>query len=282
MGRIYAKAGGEEEAVALAIEEHYRPSSSGGQLPETITGAVLSLADKIDTICGCFRAGLIPTGGSDPYALRRQGIGIILTALDKDFEFSLYDITRFCLEMFGLRGNDLEAGTADVLRFLENRMVYLLEDAGIAKDLAAAAISASSERIPDVWRRAHALQSLKSARDFESLAVAFKRVVNIIKKSDQADVKGLLVDAGMFSEPAEKDLYYAFQRVHENVSAGLSAGRIDAAFSEIAALKPQVDEFFDTVLVMTEDESIRKNRLGLLKQISDLFGRLADFSKIST
>ncbi|MFW6080381.1 MAG: glycine--tRNA ligase subunit beta [Desulfosalsimonas sp.] len=282
MGRIYAKVENEPDAVAQAIEEHYRPSYSGGPLPETFTGAVLSIADKIDTICGCYCAGLVPTGASDPYALRRQGIGIIQTALERNLEFPMPEIIRSALEMFGLQDGELEKKVEEVAAFLENRMVYLLENSGIARDLAAAVISASAEKIPDVWRRANALQRLKTARDFESLAVAFKRVVNIIRKADPGDLGEPAMMADRFSEPSEKELFDSFQRVRDNVSENLAKGRIDEAFSEVASLKPRVDMFFDSVLVMVDDREIRKNRLALLKQISDLFGRLADFSKIST
>ncbi|MCF8110645.1 MAG: glycine--tRNA ligase subunit beta [Desulfobacteraceae bacterium] len=282
MGRVYAKAWGEADEVAYAIEDHYRPSYSGGPLPETTTGAVLAIADKTDTICGCFRAGLVPTGASDPYALRRQGIGIIQITLEKGFDFSLIEIIRAGLEMSGMKKEDLDKKAAGVFEFLKNRIAYLLEDSGIAKDLAAAAISASADSIPDVWSRAEALHKLKSAPDFDSLAVAFKRVVNIIRKADQAEVAGAGVNEKLFAEPAEKKLFESFLQAKQNVSSCLARGRVDEAFSEIAALKPEVDMFFDTVLVMSEDEATRKNRLALLKQISDLFARLADFSRIST
>lgn len=282
MGRVYAKAGGEADEVAEAIEDHYKPAYSGGPLPDSITGAVLSIADKIDTICGCFCAGLIPTGASDPYALRRQGIGIILTSLDKGFEFSLSGVIRTGLEIFGLNDEVLEKKMQDVSGFLENRMEYLLENSGISRDLASAAICASAEVIPDVWRRARGLQGLKSAPDFESLAVAFKRVVNIIRKADPEDLKDIGIDEDRFVEDAEKVLYNSFLATSKKVSAALEEGRIDEGFSEIAALKPKVDNFFDTVLVMSQDPETRKNRLALLKLISDLFGRMADFSRIST
>ncbi|MFP4667868.1 MAG: glycine--tRNA ligase subunit beta [Desulfobacterales bacterium] len=282
MGRIYAKAWGEADEVAYAIEDHYKPSYSGGPLPETTTGAVLAIADKTDTICGCFCAGLVPTGASDPYALRRQGIGIIQIALDRGFDFSLTEIIRAGLEMSGLQGKELDKKVYEVFGFLNNRIAYLLEDSGVPKDLAAAAISASADSIPDVWSRAGALHKLKSDPDFESLAVAFKRVVNIIRKADQAEVADAAVSEHRFAESAEKKLFESFLQARKNVSSRLAQGRVDEAFSEIAALKPQVDEFFDTVLVMSDNEDTRKNRLALLKQISDLFGTLADFSRIST
>jgi glycyl-tRNA synthetase beta chain len=282
MGRIYALRVGEPEQVAEAIEQHYQPTSSGGRLPSAMTGAVLSIADKTDTICGCFYLGLVPTGTSDPYALRRQAIGIIQIALDKDLAFSTSALVREAMEMLGAAGAELEAKTAEVCRFLENRMAYLLEDGNIARDLAAAVISVSADRITDVWQRAAALQRMKSAPDFESLAAAFKRVVNIIRKADSADTADSEVRVQQFADPAETALYEAFSEVEKNVSELLAQKDMDAAFGQIAGLKPGVDAFFDSVLVMDEDPKVRRNRLALLQRISELFARLADFSKIST
>ncbi|MCF8036325.1 MAG: glycine--tRNA ligase subunit beta [Desulfobacteraceae bacterium] len=282
MGRIYAQTANEPEAVANAIEEHYRPAYSGGPLPAAITGAILSIVDKIDTICGCYYVGLVPTGASDPYALRRQAIGIIQTALDQELEFSLAGIIHAGMEMFGLSGRDLDDKADAVFAFMQSRMAYLLEDSGIPRDLAAAAISASADNICDVRRRAGALQRMKSAPDFDSLAVGFKRVVNIIRKADPADTTDSKVSPDLFADPAETALHEAALRAREGVLRHLKQKEIDAAFTEIGGLKPQVDAFFDTVLVMAGDPAIRKNRLALLKQISDLFDRLADFSRIST
>lgn len=282
MGRIYAQRSGEPVHVATAIEEHYRPVSSKGLLPSETTGAVLAMADKIDTICGCFYLGLVPTGASDPYALRRQAIGIIQIALEKDFNFSISELVGASMKMLGAAQADLDEKTAETCLFLENRMAYLLEDDGIPKDLAAAVISASSDRITDVWRRAAALQKLKSEKDFQSLAVAFKRVVNIIRKASASDTAALSIKPGHFSHPAESALYEACMKAGQSVSRHFEANDIDAAFGEIVSIKPGVDDFFDSVLVMDDDLDVRKNRLALLQQISDMFARLADFSKIST
>jgi len=282
MGRIYARRAGEAEPVAEAIEQHYRPTYSGGELPSAVTGAVLSIADKIDTICGCFYLGLVPTGASDPYALRRQAIGIIQTAMDQDLDFRLSESVGCALEMLGAAGEHLETKTAEVCGFMENRMAFLLEDAHIARDLAAAVISVSADRIPDVRQRAAALQRLKSEPDFQSLAVAFKRVVNIIRKADSADTTVSEIRVQMFADPAETALHEALLEAEKTVSRLLAQKDMDAAFARIAGLKPRVDAFFDTVLVMDENPEVRKNRLALLQRISDLFARLADFSKIST
>jgi len=281
MGRVYATVGGEPEPVARAIEEHYRPSYSGGPLPETTIGAALSIADKLDTLCGCFSVGLTPTGASDPYALRRQGIGLILIARENGFQFSLPDCIRDGMAGFG-DSNKAEKAAAELHEFLKNRMAHLLEEEGIPRDLVAAVISASGDNIVDVWRRAHAIARLKTAPDFESLAAAFKRVVNIIRKADPAETGGADVDRKVFEHGSESALYDAFLAVEKSVNARLNQGEIEAAFSDVAGLRGQVDAFFEDVMVMAKEPAVRKNRLSLLKRISDLFARLADFSKIST
>ena len=184
MGRVYAGVAGEPDDVATAVEEHYRPTYSGGQLPKTATGAVLAIADKIDSICGCFSVGLIPTGASDPYALRRQGIGIVNIMLDKGFAFSLRNLIVQSLGLFHEKAEFPIQETAEkVYAFIQNRMAHILVEKGFSKDVVAAVTSAGAENVPNVWQRVKALQDLKGAPDFEPLAAAFKRVVNIIKKT---------------------------------------------------------------------------------------------------
>lgn len=283
MGRIYAAETGEPEAVSRAIEEHYRPTYSGGPLPETKIGAVLSIADKLDTICGCFHVGLTPTGASDPYALRRQGIGLILIARENSFGISLSGCIREGLAGFGdPDAEQSKKAAADLLEFLKTRMAFLLEEEGISKDLVAAVLAVSEDNVVDVWRRAHAITRMKAAPDFESLAVAFKRVVNIIRKANLAETGEAEIDRKQFEHASESDLFNAFRNVEKTVSERLAKGEIEAAFSDIAGLRGHVDRFFEDVLVMAENAALRKNRLSLLKRISDLFARLADFSKIST
>jgi glycyl-tRNA synthetase beta chain len=279
MGRVYAAVAGENSETASAIEEHYRPTRSGGALPETITGSLLSIADKIDSICGCFSAGLVPTGAADPYALRRQGIGIIQIMRARDLAFSLRELIRFGVEQFG---DKVEAGvdtvTEQIYVFLQRRIARILVDEGFSKDVVAAVTSVSVDHIPHVWKRVQALEKLKGTADFEPLAVAFKRVANIMKKSGQ--VAGAAVNQTLFEDAAEKALYTAVQAVKAEVDACLESGRFDMALMKIASLRPTVDAFFDEVLVMAEDEKIRGNRLALLGSIAGLFGRFADFTKI--
>jgi glycyl-tRNA synthetase beta chain len=277
MGRIYATAAGELPTVAAAIEEHYRPVYSGAPLPQTLAGALLSIADKIDSICGCFSVGLVPTGASDPYALRRQGIGILQIMLDQDFTLSLAGLIEESLKQF--KPQDPQTVKTQVYTFLRNRLTNLLVDGGFSKDTVAAVLTPAADNIPDTWRRADALEKLKAKPDFEPLAAAFKRVVNIIKKADNVQPEDL--DQKLFQHESEKALLDAYERVKNSVEEDLAAGRFDQALIKIAALRDPVDAFFEGVMVMTEDLNVRRNRLALLGHIEALFGKIADFSRLS-
>jgi glycyl-tRNA synthetase beta chain len=277
MGRTYAAAASEHPDVAMAIEEHYRPTYSGGQLPKTLTGAFLAIADKLDTICGCFSVGLIPTGASDPYALRRQGIGIVQIMHAHQLSFSLRNAIDISLK--GFNPADPQAVAEAVLGFIQQRIAHLLSEEGFAKDVIAAVISVSTDNIPNVWHRVSALQKMRSLADFEPLAVAFKRAVNILRKNSEA-----LPDAPtpeLFADGSEEKLYQAYRSVKEQVERQLDAGELEQALRVIATLREPVDRFFEDVLVMAKEENLRKNRLALLQAIASLFGSIADFSKIS-
>jgi glycyl-tRNA synthetase beta chain len=285
MGRVYATVAGEPGEVPAAIEEHYRPTRSGGTLPETRTGALVSIADKLDSICGCFSAGLAPTGAADPYALRRQAIGVVQILRDMNMPLSLKALIRFGLTQFG----DKTAGRMDELAgaidvFFARRIEGILAEEGFAKDSITAVTSVSVDRIPDVWRRVEALDRIRSDADFEPLAVAFKRVVNILRKADrvggQEDL--LPVDESLFEKPCEADLLKAYRGVKEKVAAQVREGAYGEALRGIASLKGPVDDFFEGVLVMAEDDAMRNNRMALLERLAGLFTHIADFSKITT
>ncbi|MFO7707722.1 MAG: glycine--tRNA ligase subunit beta [Desulfobacterales bacterium] len=279
MGRVYALAQGEPGAVAAAIEEHYRPTFSGGPLPETDTGAVVALADKMDTICGCFRAGLIPTGAADPYALRRQGIGVIQIMNSRGFPFPLDIVVRKSLEHFEDGAAASPETAAKIMAFLEGRMASLLVEEGFAKDTVAAVMGVPAEGVPTVWSRARALQGLKNKPDFEPIAVSFKRVVNIIRKAE-GFAPGA-VDAALFEHPSEAALLNAFRTLQSQVQEDLRCGRHDEALARVATLRAPVDAFFEDVMVMAEDPGVRRNRLSLLARVAGLFDAFADFSKLS-
>ena len=281
MGRIYARKAGEAADVAAAIEEHYRPTHSGGELPETETGALLAIAEKIDSICGCFCVGLIPTGAADPYALRRQSIGILQIMRARNINISLVQLVEKSISLFADKQTEAPEKTqAAVLTFLGNRLARILADEGLSKDVIAAVISASADHIPDVQRRAKALEKLKGKPDFIPLAAAFKRVENILKKADLSS--SLTVDPSLFTQVAEGDLFSACQKTSTQVSQYLTQGDLDSALSTIATLQGPVDAFFEDVMVMADDTAVRQNRLALLTSISAIFGQIADFSQIST
>jgi glycyl-tRNA synthetase beta chain len=284
MGRVYAALSGEPEATARAIEEHYLPSYAGGPLPKTLPGGLLSIADKMDTICGCFGIGLIPTGTADPYALRRQAVGIIQIMLTRGLPVSMSGLVQKSLELLKDKISENPEETArKVLTFFQHRMEYLLAEKEFSKDVIAAVVSTSIDHVPEVLKRTKALMHLKGKRDFEPLAVAFKRVVNIIKKAkQQGDMASAQADPALFEEPCEQALYDALQGVNQDITQDLQGGNFDKALLKVSTLKGPVDGFFDGVMVMTEDRKLRENRLALLGEITDLFAVFGDFSKIST
>jgi glycyl-tRNA synthetase beta chain len=278
MGRVYALKAGEDPEVAFAIEQHYRPVRSGGKLPENQVACLLAIADKMDTICGCFSVGLIPTGGADPYALRRLGIGIIQIMLEENYEFSLDALVDRALDPFA--GNMKNKGeTAGlVLDFLKNRMVSIFSEKGFSKEAVNSAMQASFDNLPDVALRIKALDSLRKKPDFEPLAVTFKRVENIIRKAGAGSLSG--IDESLFEDDSERQLHKEARMTKDIVAELTANGDYDGALQKIADLRPVVDAFFDNVMVMTENERIRLNRIGLLSAVSGLFSNIADFSRL--
>jgi glycyl-tRNA synthetase beta chain len=279
MGRVYASDQGEPAPVAAAIEEHYRPTASGGALPETPAGAVLAIADKMDTICGCFRAGLNPTGAADPYALRRQGIGIVQIMRQRDFRFRLSAVVERSLGLFDAAGSAPADTAGKIMAFIEGRLASILGEEGFAKDTVAAVLGVPLDSVPAVWQRARALQDLKDKPDFEPIAVSFKRVVNIIRRAE-GFVPGEVAE-GLLGHASESGLLSAYRSVRGQVQDDLRGGRYAQALARVATLKQPVDAFFDDVMVMVEDAPVRQNRLSLLALVAGLFDTFADFSKLS-
>lgn len=280
MGRVYALAAGENATVATAIEEHYMPVSSGSKLPGSVAGAILAMADKMDSICGCFSVDLIPTGASDPYALRRQSIGIIQILLDKEFGINLSDFVSESCSMFALKTDKKQDQTvSEVLSFIEGRLLNMLVEEGASKDAAQSSISVSSDNIPHIWKRVKAIDRFRQEADFESAAAAFKRIVNIIKKTDTTALPE--VDEKLFAKDCERELYTAFANVRDDVIKLAENGNYEEALGRVADIRVSVDAFFDGVMVMDEDEKVRNNRLSLLSKMADTFLKVADFSKLS-
>ncbi|MBC7962467.1 MAG: glycine--tRNA ligase subunit beta [Steroidobacteraceae bacterium] len=276
MGREYALLEGENRDIANAIAEHYLPIQAGGELPASDIGAFISIADKLDTICGCFGVGLIPTGAADPYALRRATIGIISIILDKGYRLSLQALIDQSLQLLTPKlTRPREQVSADVLEFFRGRFVNLLAN-DYATDAVDAAVSAQFGDLVNVKARIAALAEFKSHPDFEPLTGAFKRVGNIIKDGNDAQI-----NPALFQDPAESCLYEAFLSAKDTVEIRVTSGEWLDALTEIATLRGPVDTFFEKVMVMAEDSKVRENRLALLTGIARMFGRIADFSKIA-
>lgn len=277
MGREYARIEGEDDRVAVAIFEHYLPVEAGGQLPSDNVGAFVSIADKIDTICGCFGVGLIPTGSADPYALRRSAIGILNVILDRGFNLSLPELVASSLNLLREKlTRPYDEVREEVIEFIRLRFFNMLTSQGLPHDLVDAVLSASFVDPHDAMARVKALEELKKKGEFEPLAAAFKRLTNIIKGGvDQP------VDKALFEGPYEDSLYTAFLQVGGKVEEFTAKGDYVSALQTITPLRDYVDAFFDGVMVMAEDEKVRNNRLALLTSIAGLFKGIADFTKIA-
>ena len=278
MGREYALLAGEKPVVARAIYEHYLPIVAGGDLPETDEGAIVGIADKIDTIVGFFGVGLPPTGTADPYALRRQALGVINIILSRRYPLTLDFVVTESIALFkgGLKKPEGEI-QKDVLEFFQGRLQNQLITQGFDYDTVEAILATGFADVVLALEKIKALQAFRTNPEFEPLSIAFKRVDNILK-----DFHNPLLDPLLFVTDAERNLYSAFNEIKKQVIGGIEKNDFSFALKEIALLRPPVDAFFDGVMVMDKDEKVRFNPLSLLAEISGLFHKIADFSKVVT
>ncbi|MBT3923637.1 MAG: glycine--tRNA ligase subunit beta, partial [Nitrospina sp.] len=276
MGGYYADHSGEEAAVAKAIKEHYRPAFAGDDLPASDLGSVIAVADKLDTILGCIGVGLIPSGSEDPYGLRRNALGIIQIFLNRGWQISLDQLVQEGLNSMGSKLK-LEPETINnhVMDLFSQRYKTYLNSEGFPHDAIDCVLSTGLDSIVDIRAKVSAFSELKKQPYFEPLAIAFRRVVSIL--NDEAEGE---VDPGLLNEPAEKKLFEAYLKVRDPVFRYIQNKEFSQALEKIVEIKPAVDGFFDEVMVMVEEASLRTNRLHLLYQISGLFSGLADFSRI--
>jgi glycyl-tRNA synthetase beta chain len=272
VGGLYAKAQGESEPVATAIYDHYKPVSMEDSIPRTLEGQVLSIADKLDTLRECFRIGLIPTGSKDPFALRRAAQGIVKIL----FEARLpVDFTwLFLFEHVRLDQSQIP----ELIPFINERVQFYLRDVlGYAYDEINAVMATLITTVPDLQDRVDAVHYVRPTGDFEPVAASFKRIKNILKQA-QVEEAGE-PDPKLLSPGPEKELYDAFVRVREATRANSSYRH---KLAGIASLRPQVDTFFDRILVNDKNLAIRQNRLSLLYSLLTEFSTIADFSEIVT
>jgi glycyl-tRNA synthetase beta chain len=283
VGGLYAKAQGESEDVADAVYDHYRPVGLDDPIPRNITGCAVALADKLDSIVGCFCVGVVPTGSSDPYALRRAALGIIKIILEKKVFVPLplaIAAAAKALLTHPPKKTLAPQQETEVLEFLLDRARFVFrEKSGYAYDEVNAVLRAGSDDLVDVEKRLRALKAIRKSKNFEPLAVSFKRIRRILEKANlPAEVQH--VNKELFEKDAERELYAAVRKAAGKVIEDKRAGRYQEAMEEIAGLRKAVDQFFLEVMVMAEDEAVRKNRLALLAELLREFTTIADFSEL--
>lgn len=274
MGREYAKAGGEDAQVATAIFEHYLPRFAGDRLPQTEAGALVSIADKADSLVGIFGLGQIPTSTKDPYALRRAALGLVRILLDRELRVGLRTIIDLAAESFG-PGFGVEGYKEKLLDFILTRLkIYLSE--GMASEIVDSVTLEADPVCADFAARAKAISAIRTRPDYAELLTAFKRVINISRKVEVS----VAFDGELLFEDAEKGLWQQYQDAGPALERALKDAAYETALGHLLALKPAVDTYFDKVFVNCEDEALRNNRLAMMKEIGAAFLSLADFTKI--
>jgi glycyl-tRNA synthetase beta chain len=284
VGGLYARAQGEPEVVADAVYDHYRPVGLDDPIPRNLTGCAVALADKLDSIVGCFTVGVIPTGSSDPYALRRAALGIVKIILDQKLPVSLslaVGAAAKALLTNPPKKTVTPAQEQQILDFLLDRAKFVLkEKSGYAYDEVSAVFRAGSDDLVDVEKRLKALKAIRKTRNFEPLAVSFKRIRKILEKANLPAGDVQPVNTQLFEKDAERNLYAAVRKAAASVVVDKRMGKYQEALEEIAGLRKAVDGFFEEVMVMAEDEAVRKNRLAMLAEILREFTTIADFSEL--
>ena len=289
MGGYYARHDGMSEDIAFAIEDHYKPRFAGDELPRTMTGVVVALADKLETLVGMFGIGNLPTGDKDPFALRRHALGVIRMLVEKDVPLKLADqLLHVASEAFnGWLDKQADPKEARVQfgfnktkleEFVYDRLGGNLREQGASAQEVDAVLALRPQRLADVAQRLQAVRAFAALPEAPALAAANKRIGNILKKSED---EGAAVNTALFVEPAEKDLYAAMQATVPAANAKFDAGDHTASLQALAALRTPVDAFFDGVMVNADDPALKANRLGLLKSLHEAMNRVADLSRLA-
>lgn len=275
MGREYAKVSGENETVANAIFEHYLPRYSGDMVPTSMEGKILSIADKIDSIAGFFAVNIVPTGSSDPYALRRQALGILAILIDADLNLSIKNTVSLALDQFSNIEFEKEVVLKQVVDFFLDRIRVLFKEMGIRYDVVDAVINSNMPNLATRYRVAVALDKWLKNSELTDTLVAFNRVSTMAQKANNDVVKDSLL-----VEDAERELFVKFNDVKIKFMELIKQTNYQEALELMATLKPAIDNFFDNVMVMDKDENIKNNRLALLKQIYETVLTMCDLSYI--
>ena len=280
MGTYYARHDGEPEEVALAISEHYQPRFAGDALPTTNAGTAAALADKLETLVGIWGIGLQPTGDRDPFALRRHALGILRMLIEKRLPLSLEKLLEDARAQFGEHATFvILKGKSDIPDFLYDRLRGLLRERGYAPNEIEAVVAQPPDRLDNIVERLQAVTAFAQLPEAESLAAANKRITNILKKNAEGEIGAVVADR--LVEPAEQALFAAMNACRPEIESAYAQGDFTSTLTRLAQLRSGVDQFFDKVMVMAEDQALRDNRIALLSSLHQMMNRVADISKLA-
>jgi glycyl-tRNA synthetase beta chain len=285
VGGLYARAQGEPDEIAWAIYDHYKPLGLDDPIPRNLIGCAVALADKLDSLVACFAVGAAPTGSSDPFALRRAALGIVKIILERKLSLSISATISAAAKALHEHAPKIAASEAvemQVVDFLLERAKFILrERRGFAYDEINAAFAAGADDLVDAAERVEALKAIRNTKNFAPLAASFKRIRNILEKSASiGDKTQLAVRQDLLRDPAEQQLNVVAHKIGEEATRRKRAKKYREALEKISELRPAVDFFFDKVLVMAEEEDVRRNRLALLASLLKEFSTIADFSEL--
>ncbi|WP_191555930.1 glycine--tRNA ligase subunit beta [Metabacillus idriensis] len=273
IGEKYARAFGEAEEVAAAVNEHYMPRHAEDSAPASTAGAIVALADKLDTIAGFFSIGVIPTGSQDPYALRRQASGIVQILLAKKWTISLDELFDLALAPF----NEIDQNKVknEMLAFFKMRVKHVLDEKKIRYDIIDAVLGSGQMELTAIMEKAAVLEDAAKEESFKGIMEAFARVQNISKKGT-----GAAVNPELFKNKEEQELYDQYMQVKDDYEANTAAGEYHAAFAALRSLQPFIQSYFNETMVMAEDEVLKNNRLGQMKQLAALIESFANMDAV--
>jgi glycyl-tRNA synthetase beta chain len=276
MGRYYAQLDGEHDDVCEALDEQYLPRFAGDKLPQTKTGQALSLAEKLDTLVGLFGIGQPPTGVKDPFALRRAALGVLRIIIENNLDLDLDVLLTSALKGLGEIATSKNC-TVDVMQYLFDRLRGYAQEQGYQMDVFEAVLAIKPSRPVDFMNRLAAVADFRQLEQAQALAAANKRIGNILRKND-VEQRDAVIDVNLLTDPTEQALADKVQSVKTRVLPLLAESNYSGVLKELAGMRDTVDAFFDQVMVMAEDEAVRKNRLALLNQTRALFIQIADIS----
>ena len=277
MGSYYATIDGEDAQVAQAMTEHYQPRFAGDSLPVSSTGTILALADKCETLVGIWGIGLQPTGDRDPFALRRHALGVLRILIEKQLPLTLSGLLGHAASLFAGNAAFTDPGAA-LTQFIYDRLRGILKDQGYSPAEVEAVVAPQPDFLANIVMRLIAVKQFAALPESAALAAANKRITNILKKNEQPVG---VVAPELLVEPAERALFDATQQISVRVQSAFAAGDFNAALQILATIRPQVDAFFNDVMVMAEDQALRNNRIALLALLHGILNQVADISKLA-